>query len=737
MPQAAAAGEGSEAVSMHDFIIFTIGGLATASIYAITASGLTLTYATTGIFNWSHGAIGMLAAFAYWQMHEGWGWNTLLCFAICLLVLAPLLGILLEAGVMRRLEGTSEAAKLVVTLALALAMVGIAEWVWDPGTYRALPPLFSGDTLVLGPIRISYNDVVVLGVALVVALGLRLLLYRSRLGVTMRASVDDRSLITLNGASGVRTARSAWIVGCMLAALAGILVAPTVSLSATALTLLIVDAYAASVIGRLRSIPMTFVGAVILGLAVSYSVAYLPQNPYIQGFAGAVPAIVLFVALLMLPQSRLRGHRLLRSRELALVPTWRGTAIFGVGVVVVAVMVATVVAQSDLYSLDRVWGLAIIGLSLVPVVGYAGRLSLCQMTFAGIGAIVVGHLGGGGNPLSILAAAGVCAVAGVLVALPALRLSGIYFALSTAAFATAMDAWVFPLPAFDLFGHQFAPFGSGSLTFAPFRLFGWDLASKETQFVVGSVVFVALVCLVVLVRRSDFGSQLFAFKDSPAACATLGMNTRLLPIAVFAFSAAIAGIGGALYGQALGSTAPDIFQFFTGLSVLLTMVIVGIGSVGAGVGTGYFLGGPTLTNFFPSLVQLQTVLVGGSAVGVGTSPNGMIPSGLRPVWSSVVRRRALLVAVIVAVFGLWALRLGGVIGNWTMAWALIAIAVLGSSVPYAIDRRHGDAPAAFGMPAVSSGRTASPAAPPPMELSGLAPVKDAGSTTAGTGSHGA
>ena len=345
----------------------------------------------------------------------------------------------------------------------------------------------------------------------------------------------------MNGASSVRSARSAWVVGCVLAALAGILVAPTVTLSATALTLLIVDAYAASVIGRLRSIPMTFLGAVILGLAVSYSVAYLPQNSYIQGFEGAVPAVVLFVSLLLLPQSRLRGHRLLRSRELALVPTWRGTAIFGAGVILFTVIVATVVSQSDLYTLDRVWGLAIVGLSLVPVVGYAGRLSLCQMTFAGIGAIVVGHLGG--NPLSILAAAGVCSVAGVLVALPALRLSGIYFALSTAAFATAMDAWVFPLPAFDLFGHQFAPFGSGSLNFVPFHIGGWALSSKEAQFIVGSVVFVLLAALVVLVRRSEFGSRLFAFKDSPVACATLGMNTRLLPIAVFAISAAIAGVG--------------------------------------------------------------------------------------------------------------------------------------------------------------------------------------------------
>jgi branched-chain amino acid transport system permease protein len=722
---------------MHEFIIFTIGGLATASIYAITASGLTLTYATTGIFNWSHGAIGMVAAFAYWQMHVGWGWSTLLCFAICLFVLAPVLGIALEAGIMRRLDGTSEAAKLVVTLALALGMIGVVQWIWSPATYRALPPLFEGETLVLGPIRISYNDVVVLGVALAVAIGLRLLLYRTRLGVTMRATVDDRSLTTLNGASSVRSAQSAWIIGCILAALAGILVAPTVSLSATTLTLLIVAAYAASVIGRMRSIPMTFVGAIVLGLAVSYSVAYLPQNAYIQGFEGAVPALVLFVALLALPQSRLRGHRLLRSRELALVPSWRGTGIFGVGLVLSAVVIATVVSTSDLFSINRVWGLAIVGLSLVPVVGFAGRLSLCQMTFAGIGAVVVGHLGGGANPLALFAAAGVCAVVGVLVALPTLRLSGIYFALSTAAFATAMDAWVFPLPAFDLFGHQFAPFGTGSLTFAPFRVGGFVASNKEVQFVIGALIFMVLVALVVLLRRSNFGSQLFAFKDSPAASATLGMNTRFLPIAVFAISAAIAGVGGAIYGQALGSVAPDMYQFFTGLSVLLTMVVLGLGSLGAGAGTGLFLGGPTLTNLFPSLLQLQSVVVGAAAVGVGTSPNGLIPSGLRPVWASTFRRPGLVVGMVGSLLGLWALRLGGVIGNWTMVWTMLAIVVAGSVVPYFVDFRRGDAEPAFGRVPRSPPRLDRPSSREPGALPGL-PVAygTAPPSTVGSGSHG-
>ena len=589
---------------MHDFIIFTIGGLAAAGIYAITASGLTLTYTTTGIFNWAHGAIGMVCAFAYWQMSIGWGWPTLVSLLVCLFVLAPVIGIVIEAAVMRRLEGVSEASKLVVTLAIALMFLGLAQWIWNPTTYRALPPLFNNDTLVLGSIRISYNDVTVLILALVVAIGLRLFLYRTRMGVTMRASVDDRTLTSLNGSSAIANARNAWIIGSMLAALAGILIAPTLTLSASALTLLIVNAYAASVIGRLRSIPMTFVGAIILGLSIAYSVAYLPQNPYIQGFENAVPAIILFIALLVLPQSRLRGHRQLRSRELAFRPTWNGTGLFCAGTIIAAVFLATTVSTADLFSLNRMWGLAIVGLSVIPIVGYAGRLSLCQMTFAGIGATMVGHLGAQGNPLSLLAAAGVCAVIGVIVAIPALRLSGIYFALATAAFAITMDNWVFVLPSFNLFGHPYAPFGSGSLVFAPFRIGSLALNSKTSQFIAGSVAFVILVVLVVALRRSEFGQRLLAMKDSPAACATLGMNGRASLIGVFAFSAALAGVGGGIYGMALGSAAPDIFQFFNGLSVLLVMVVFGITSFGAAGLNGLYQGSPFFTNFFPSLTQL-------------------------------------------------------------------------------------------------------------------------------------
>ncbi len=188
-----------------------------------------------------------------------------------------------------------------------------------------------------------------------------------------------------------------------------------------------------------------------------------------------------------------------------------------------------------------------------------------------------------------------------------------------------------------------------------------------------------------------------------------------------------------------GSAAPDIYQFLTGLTVLLTMVVAGIGAVGAGVGTGYFLGGPTLTNFFPSLTQLQTVLVGGSAVGVGTSPNGLIPSGLRPVWSSVVRRRALFGAVSARRVPPLGTPPGRRDRQLDRSPGHCSPSSLGCSVvPYALDRRRGDAPAAFGMPALVSSRPAGPgSADTSFAPQDLTPMREQASTIAGTGSHGA
>jgi branched-chain amino acid transport system permease protein len=663
---------------VREFVLYTISGLTTAGIYAITASGLTLTYATTGVFNFAHGAVGMVAAFAYWQLRFDWGLPAPLAFAIVLLVLAPLFGIGLERTIMRRLRGAADVTGLIVTVALLLGLVSFALWVWDPHEFRTMRPLWSGRVVEWGIVRVSYNDLAVLAIAAIVALVLRLLLHSTRVGIAMRATVDDPTLTTLNGSRPSVNAGLAWVIGTVLAALAGILVAPKLTLSPLPITLLIVNAYAAAMIGRLRSLPYTFVGALVLGLLNDYGVGYVPKidtgQQYLRGFVAVIPVAVLFVALLALPTARLRGARTIRVREIARSPSWSGSLVLVASTIVGAVVVTSVLSAGDLFSITKVWGLAIIGLSLVPLVGYAGKLSLCQLSFGAIGAVVVAHLGRDGNPVALVYGALVAGAVGAIVAIPALRLSGIYLALSTAAFAVSLDRWIFTLPPFTVFGHRISVFEDGSLAFARPELGPLDLTGDRAFFIAGSVVFGACLCLVVAVRRSALGRRLLAMKDSSAACSTLGVDVRATTLGVFALSAAIAGLGGGMYGMALRSASATRFDFFTGVTLLLAVVVGGVTSVGAALFAGFFLGGPTLANLFPDLTQLTAMTVALSGISIGNNPNGLIEQVLRPRWQPVRQVPWVLGGFLVVLAGVWALRLVDVLDNW--GWALTTIVLV-------------------------------------------------------------
>jgi branched-chain amino acid transport system permease protein len=518
------------------------------------------------------------------------------------------------------------------------------------------------------------------------------LLYRTRVGVAMRACVDDRSLAMLNGARPDNVAKLSWAVGTSLAALAGVLIAPTLQLSALPLTLLVIDAYAAAIIGRLRSLPMTVVGALILGLANDFAIGYVPRihagAQYLSGLVASIPVIILFIVLLLLPQSRLRGHRTLRTREVAALPTWRGTVAFGAAIVLGTAMISTVVSKSDLFNLNRIWGIGIIGLSMIPLVGYSGQISLCQLSFGGIGMVVAAHLGAHGNPLALLWAALIAGAVGAVVALPALRLSGIYLALGTGAFAVLMDRWIFQLPAFTIFGHKFDLFQSGSLTVPAPRFFGIGLGGPKALFIFGAVMFALLSLVVVGVRRSDYGQRLLALKDSPAACATLGLNPTFTRLSVFALSAAIAGVGGAIYGVALHAVDASLLDFFTGLAILMLMVIGGVTTLGGALFTGIFLGAPILANVFPSLRQLQTVLVGVAGVGLGKNPNGFIVNDIRPRWNVLLEERGVLGGVVAALAGAWVLRATHVLTNWPYAIVTLAILAVAPTVGAVIHHRR-------------------------------------------------
>lgn len=463
-------------LSMSAWLGYTIVGISTAAIFAVIASGLVLTYTTTGVFNFAHGAVGMLAAFCYWQLHVDWGLNTLLSVFLVVFILAPLLGLLIEL-IMRLLRDVSEATTLVGTVVLLFGMIAIAQLVWNQNVARSVDQFFSGRTIDLGPTRITYHQLITLVVALLVAAGLRFLLYRTKVGVSMKAVVDNADLSRLNGVRTITVQQLSWVISIMLAAIGGVLVASTAGLNAVVLSVLIVNAYAAAIFGRLRSLPLTFAGALVIGLADAYLKGYLPSgNQYVPGLQLASPVIILFIVLLLIPQQRLRG--LVRTREYFPAPSVNGAIGFCVAVLIGGAMLATTLSPSDLLKYQDIFPIAIIALSLVPLLGFANQASLCQFSFAAIGGATMAHLGVGGNPLGLLGAILIPAAIGGLITLPAMRLSGIYLALATAAFAVFLDRWIFNLPPFNLpSGHT---------------LFFWHV-SPEVTWIVLAVVSAAIV----------------------------------------------------------------------------------------------------------------------------------------------------------------------------------------------------------------------------------------------------
>ncbi|MDQ1510368.1 MAG: branched-chain amino acid transport system permease protein livM [Actinomycetota bacterium] len=641
-----------------------INGLITGAVFAIAASGLVVTYSTSGVFNFAHGALGMLCAYVYWDLRVNdshtWPllpkghWPAPLALGFVLLVFAPLLGALLYRVVIRGLQDTSEIVKLVVPISVLLAAIGLANWVWKPTDTHSIQPFFGADhkVTVFGVVLL-WHDLTILLVAIALAVALRVLLYRTRVGVSMRAVVDDRPLVELNGARPDRVSLVSWMIGVSLSALAGILITPFQggSLSSTLLTLLVINAFAAAMFGRLRNLPLTFVGAVVLGFATRMAferpTGLMPKTfDWGGNLRLAVPMILLFVVLLVLPQDRLRGAVPYRTREHFSLPTMTSAYIGGAVFVVCIFLLSRIMAASPLLTLSDAIAAAIIILSLVVLVGYAGEVSLATMALAGIGGTVLyHHVGHGATSRAGIAAFAIAIVAtalvGAVIALPALRLRGLYLALATAAFSLAVEQMLFKeyaaqrriypatlilLVAFGL-GAMYRGFSShrlrgalvaavasgavitfaatnpwlqreqwsaifpnGSLQVPRPQLFGIDFSPQDNFLLLLATVFAVLGVSMIALRRSAYGRRLTAMKNSPAAGATLGLNIVRLKLSVFMISAAIAGLGGCLFAQEVGAVTSDRFSLFESMTMLMLLVVAGAGYVSGGLTAGLLYG---------------------------------------------------------------------------------------------------------------------------------------------------
>ncbi|HUR14529.1 MAG TPA: ABC transporter permease [Mycobacteriales bacterium] len=607
---------------MTEFLAFTVIGIVAGSTYAIAASGLVLTYATSNVFNIAHGAVGMVMTFLYWEVAENRGWPVWLALPFVLLVAAPLLGLFLERVMMRRLTEAPVAISLVVTVGLLVACIGAAQVIWPPAG-RNILEFFPGKGVEVGPVRVTVHQLIAFAVAGVVALGLYVLLNRTRTGTAMRAVVDNRELLALHGARPGLLSGLSWAMGSSLAALAGILIAPQLTLGYAELTLLVISAYAAAMVGRLKNLPRTFLGALVLGLLTSYGqwvVQYIPDDivassgGLVQGTRVALPTLFLLAVMLVMPHEKLRVGRI-SGTTLPRLPSWRRTIGWS-GVFLVAVWFITgALTQADQSRFGQALCLSLIMLSLVLLTGYGGDVSLCQMSFVGVGAVITARTFHAITPLSVISAFLVAGAVGVLVAVPALRLRGLYLGLGTMAVAAAMDNMVFPT---KLLGFKFY---QGSLTIDRPSL----LDSERSMVMAVAVTFVLTAMVVLAIRRGKYGRILLASRDSQAACATLGFSTTTVRVLVFGVSAGLAGVAGVLYTGMRVSVGSEDFTFFKSLPLLLFAAVAGLTSVSGALVGGLFYGTlPILADRYPSEAPLAYVVLLGGILALGGNPNGLV-----------------------------------------------------------------------------------------------------------------
>jgi branched-chain amino acid transport system permease protein len=405
-----------------------------------------------------------------------------------------------------------------------------------------------------------------------------------------------------------------WAIGISLAALSGILLVSVVGLDYYALTLLVVNAYAAAMLGRLKSLPMTFVGGMALGLLTSYAAGYLPSDGWLNDLRNVVSPLFLFVVIVAMPQAQLRVGQV-KGIVSAPLPSLSKALGWGAALLVLTALLTGNMSTAHLLLLGTAATYAMVMLSLVLLTGYGGHVSLAQFTFAGVGALAYAKLDEPnlyGLVLSALIAAGV----GALVALPVLRLTGLYLALSTLAFAVLMDKLVFQ--ADFAFGYN------GSLTARRLSILGTSITSTPGYVLVMAVFMVLMAFFLLFIRRGVLGRVLIAMRDSPAACGTLGLDMRWFRVGLFGLSAGMAGLAGALFAGLRGTIGANDFQFFQSLPLLLLAVVFGVTSV-----TGATLGGvglmllPVMQSDYPSIAGLLLALIGFGAVALARDPNGL------------------------------------------------------------------------------------------------------------------
>jgi ABC-type branched-subunit amino acid transport system permease subunit len=597
---------------MASYIFFLLLGLGSGAVFALLATGLVLKYRSSGVVDFGHGAVAMFIAYVFlglrasgklelpWVIipHEitltGRPMGTLLSVTGGL-IYSVVFGAVLYVLVYRPLRRSSQLIRVCASVGTMLYLQAVAVLNYGTTTVSTPAILPGGSVGLFGIPPIPAGYVWLAGIAVLLTAAVAALYRFTRFGLATRASAENEQGAAAIGLSADRIAGGNWVLATLLAGFAGIMIAPLSTVNPTSYTLFIVPVLAVSLVARFRS----FAVAGAAGFALAMFQTELAKLPSIfpnlspdlqQALPPALPFIVVIVAMMFIARGvGARGEAATQrnpSLGLPRAPYLTTAGVFLAGIVALLSFHA-LLDQAFMYSI----GMVCIALSVVVLTGYIGQVSLAQMSFAGVSAILLTHFTarvGIGFPFTVLISSLAVIPLGLVVGLPALRLRGVNLAVVTLATAFVIDDILTDWPSFAG--------GLGGLPVPKPALFGLDLAIQQgrayPRFAFG-VMALAIVCLVGLMvarlRRGPTGRMMIAVRSNERAAAAAGIDVARTKLFAFALSAWIAGIGGCLIAYQGQNVGPTEFSTFTSLGLLAIVMVAGIGRISGAVVAGVML----------------------------------------------------------------------------------------------------------------------------------------------------
>ncbi|HVU73431.1 MAG TPA: ABC transporter permease [Mycobacteriales bacterium] len=589
---------------MRTFVTFLLIGLSVGSIYAVAALGLVLTFKTSGIFNFAQGALGAVGAGIFYELRtrDGVPWPIALVLAVA--GCGGLLGIVLER-IARELATRSIASQIAATVGVLISLQAgvLVIFGTSPLTFPAYLPTAS---LHVAGVFVGADRIITAGVALAVLVTLTVFLRGTRTGLAMSAVVRDPELLDVTGIDPIGVRRLAWVLGTSLAALSGVLLAPSIGFNATTLTLLVVQAFGGAAIGSFSSLPLTYLGSLGLGIATALIQRYTVDVASLRGLPPSLPFVILFIVLSATPRRRLAASTLGAARsvsgtQITVTGAARVRRRAGLAAIITFLAIAPAFAGTRLPVYSEALVYVLIFMALAVLIRLSGQVSLSVLSFAAIGATTFSHAQNDAHLPWLLAliVAGMAAVpVGALIAIPAIRLPGVYLALASLGFGILLEQLVYPTSL--MFG------GKDRLPTRRPAVLGFDTDRGYYYLLLGAALVAAVA--VVRIQTTRLGRLLRGMSDSPLALTTSGLSVGVTRLLVFAASSFLAAVAGALYGPITGGVTGGVaspFTALTSLSILAILFVAGRDVVLASfIGAMFFVlptyaRSDTLTNYYP------------------------------------------------------------------------------------------------------------------------------------------